>query len=368
MLVPPPTALTPDATLDQSPTLVRTMQELHRDPRVEVSAVCGTTGQTTNIERGGVHYVFARTDELATVARDADPDLVHVHGLGFVRALWQLDRTLPRKTPVVVQHHGEPPGSWRTIAVHRLLRRRIGGYVFTGAEHGQADPFRAAGILGPRARLFDVPEAASLLDTGLRTPDAIALPGSPAILWVGRLIDSKDPITAVNAFAMAADRLPDAHLHLLATERTRELVVRERINALGPIGARITIHQGVAHDQMPRWYAAADVYFSTTHREGSNYSMIEAISFGCPPAVTAIPSHRSLVGGMGALFAPGDVGAAADALVAATQIDRADVVSWSTSTLSWTSVADRLVQAYQTVLGPAQTGSPGAPSTDDHLL
>ncbi len=41
---------------------------------------------------------------------------------------------------------------------------------------------------------------------------------------------------------------------------------------------------------------AADIFVLGSHREGSGYSVIEALACGLPPVVTDIPSFRSLTG------------------------------------------------------------------------
>ena len=42
---------------------------------------------------------------------------------------------------------------------------------------------------------------------------------------------------------------------------------------------------------------AADLFVLGSHREGSGYSLIEALACGLPPVVTDIPSFRALTGG-----------------------------------------------------------------------
>jgi glycosyltransferase involved in cell wall biosynthesis len=53
---------------------------------------------------------------------------------------------------------------------------------------------------------------------------------------------------------------------------------------------------------------AADVFVLGSHREGSGYSLIEALACGMTPVVTDIPSFRSLTGdgSIGALWPCGD--------------------------------------------------------------
>ena len=64
---------------------------------------------------------------------------------------------------------------------------------------------------------------------------------------------------------------------------------------------------------------AADLFVLGSHREGSGYSLIEALACGLPPVVTDIPSFRSLTGGgaVGKLWPCDDPRALCEALVGA---------------------------------------------------
>ena len=356
MVVPPATGLDPPDALAGAPTLVRTLQELAADGRVEVTACCATTGARATIDGDGWRASFVPAPELAAAVAGERPDVVHVHGTGFVRSLRALDRALPRRTALVVQHHGEPPGPWRNRLGHRALRGRVDAWAFTGALHGQADPFRAAGIVGRDDRVVEVLEAASLLEHGRPAPaTSPGLDGAPVVLWVGRLIASKDPITAVRAFGLVADRLPAAHLHLLATDRTEEAAVRDAIATLGAHGPRVHVHDPVDHAAMTGWYLAADVVLSTSRREGSGYAVIEAMTEGCVPVVTGLPSHRSIVGDVLPTFAPGDAIGAADLLVRAVGVGRDTIRRDAAERLSWSVVVEQLVAVYRQVLRPIET-------------
>lgn len=357
VVMPPVVLGDPRAAVASWTTLTRTIAEVHAFSDDVEFHVFGRHGAGPEAwAANGDVYMFAGSDiALAGAVASSTPDLVHVHGLFANRLLRELGRELPRRVPVVLQHHGEPVPRLRTRWAHRVVRRRVDGYLFTGADHGQAQPFIDAGVISRKARLFEQLEAGSLLPTQHDGPavephvvdSAVELAGTPSILWVGRLIEGKAPLVALDAFAAAADRLPEAHLHLLATNRTMEAEVRARIAALGTTGERVHLHDAVVHDAMPAWYAAADVYLSTSEREGSNYSLIEAMSFGCRPAVTAIPPHRAIVGDAGCVFPVGDAQAAADALVAAAALSRDDVVAQSRQRLSWPAVATSLLDTWR---------------------
>ncbi len=352
MVVPPAASDDLDDVLDRAPTLTRTLNELNADGRVEASACCATTREAATLHRGGVRYEFVAADHLLAAVTAQHPEVVHVHGTGFVRTLAALGSALPRTTAIVVQHHGEPPGPWRNRIGHRALRGRVDGWLFTGGDHGQADPFRAAGVIRRNDLVSDVLEAGSLLG---RSVQRVELAGDPAALWVGRLIESKDPLTAIRAFGLAADRVAGAHLHLLATDRTLEARVKASIASLGAASSRVHMWDPVDHAAMPGWYAGADVLLSTSRREGSSYSLIEAMTEGCTPVVTDLPSHRSIVGTVAPMFAPGDAQGAADLLVRAASTDRPAVRAWAEAHLSWAAVVEQLVGIYQQVLRPFGT-------------
>lgn len=302
------------------------------------------------VERRGVEYRFHTGDaELVAALRAEGPDVVHVHGLGWTRLLRRLT-TLD--APVLVQHHGEPVFTGRAKWGHRLVRRGLAGYLFTGASHGQAQPWIDAGVLRRDAVLHEVLEAASMLE---EPTTAVSLEGAPAILWVGRLIALKDPVTAIRAFGLAAATLPEAHLHLLASDRTLEPDVRAAVEALGPVSSRVHLHDAVPHAEIAAWYRATDVVLSTSHREGSGYALIEALTCGCRPVVSDIPPHRAIVNDEGWRFPPGDAAAAAGSLVHAAAAAREPNASESRSLVSWQRVARETGEAYRRTREPATT-------------
>lgn len=349
IVMPPVANLAHEVVLDGWPSVVQQATALRDHAGLEVMVACRTRLAAGIVHRNDVAYHFAASDrELVEDVRQWRPDVVHIHGLGFTRLTIRLGRAVNANTRIVLQHHGEPPGNPRTVLGHRLARRYVDGYLFTGALYGQAQPFIDRGMIARNAKCHEVLEAAGTLPP--LAPGAAAPPdliGTPVVLWVGRLIESKDPLTAIAAFALAARELPEAQLHLIATDRALEVPVCDAIAELGALGKRVHLHDPVARDAMRALYRMADIFLSTSRREGSGYALIEAISEGCVPVATAIPSHRAIVGDLARTFPAGDVAVAADLVVAARSIGRDAVLEHATHTLSWSAVSVQLVGAYE---------------------
>jgi glycosyltransferase involved in cell wall biosynthesis len=93
------------------------------------------------------------------------------------------------------------------------------------------------------------------------------------------------------------------------------------------------------------------VFLSSSRREGSGYSLIEAVTCGCIPVVSAIPPHLAIVGPFGHLFEVGDAASAAVGLVAAADEPREPILETARTHLSWGKVAGQLVSAYSLATG-----------------
>lgn len=348
MVMPPITDMPHAAAVERWSTVASLAGALVEEGRWQPTVHARHATSAGTVTRSGVQFHFHTSDAaLAAAVRAERPDVVHVHGLGWTRLLLRLTRL---GVPVLVQHHGEPVFHGRAKWGHRLVRSRLAGYLFTGAAYGQAQPWIDGGVIRADAVLHDVLEAAAMLD---EPAGPVVLEGDPAILWVGRLIELKDPITAVRAFGLAAAELPGAHLHLLATDRTLEPAVRAAIAASGAPAARIHLHDAVPHEEVAAWYRAAPVVVATSRREGSGYALIEALTCGCVPVVSDIPPHRAIVLGAGWYFTPGDAPGAARSLVHAVAARREPNASDSRSLVSWQRVARETGEAYRRTREPA---------------
>lgn len=126
--------------------------------------------------------------------------------------------------------------------------------------------------------------------------------------------------TLVDAFAIAARRLPELRLGMLGSGSLRAALETQARSA----GAADQVHFAgpIALSDLPAWFASADVYVSTSPIDGTSVSLMEAMATGVPAIVTDIPGNREWIeeGVTGWLFPVGDARRLADTLVKAAQL------------------------------------------------
>lgn len=358
VLSTPPDGRSPADVVAAWPDATRLLTALNATGRVDASALWRTDHADIELTVDGVVHRFVRDGRAgarsALALRRLRPHVVHANSFLYPVPLLAMRAALGRRVRLVVQHHGEQPtarGSGRAQTL-RLAGRAIDGALFTGADEW-GEVWRAAGVLGRRTTVHEVLEAASRL-APIERDEArhrTGVHGEPAVVWVGRLIEGKDPLGAVDAFAGAfADSSADgggAHLWMLCTNRAMETQVRAHIDTHG-LGARVHLVGPVPHAEVAAWLSAADVVLATSRREGSGYALIEAVTCGATPVVSDIGPHRAIAGALGERFPPGDADAAARALrrVRERVAPRPDVLADAGERLSWPAVAEQLLAAY----------------------
>jgi glycosyltransferase involved in cell wall biosynthesis len=95
---------------------------------------------------------------------------------------------------------------------------------------------------------------------------------------------------------------------------------RAQVKGLG-LDDRICFSGQLAHDELPRLLAEADLYVSAASSDGTSSSLLEAMASGCFPVLARIPANESWIidRRTGAFFDVGDDAQLADRLVWAAQ-------------------------------------------------
>ena len=333
--------------------------------RVSVVQRFHTAGR---VERDGVSYEFVKDSQVPWLSTTAAPaefvnaiagyaaDVVHVNGLIFPKLVAAIRQAVGPRTVIVVQHHGGefPIRGGGLVGWWQRSRWRSGlaaadAASFTARE--QAEPWRAAGVLAEQ-RIVEIVEAGTTLrriDRN-RARTAIGLSGDPLILWVGRLTTNKDPLTVLDGLERALPALPDARVVMVFGDMTLIDDVDDRVRGSQILSERVTLAGRIARDELPNYYAAADVFVSGSHSEGSGYALIEAMSAGVVPVITDIPAFRVIAGDCGRRWPPGDASGFAEALLHACGADlsgqRACVIDHYNAVLRWEAIVQRTISEY----------------------
>jgi glycosyltransferase involved in cell wall biosynthesis len=324
------------------------------------------------LERDGVPYSFVsdrlgptprpwdRLDLVVEAAADSRPDVVHVNGLMFPGAVAALRRRLPVATALVVQDHSGgvprvrrwPARGWQ----ERRWRRAYEGVdAVTFTATALARPWIRLGL--PRGiRVLEILESSTSMVPLDRDEAraALHLSADPAIVWVGRLNANKDPLTALDALDLAMTRLPQARCWMLFGAGDLLDDVRRRIDGSDTLRARVTLVGAVPATEVATYLSAADIFLSASRHEGSGYALLEAMSCGAVPCVTAIPAFSAIVRDCGVLWIAGDASSCAQAIADLSsrdrQLEQQAVRARFTEALTWDAIARRTIHDYQTLV------------------
>lgn len=334
--------------------------------RVSVVQACAT--EAVLHERGiDFHFVaptasgesLTRAGGFRRLLGQLAPDVAHVHGLGFAHDVLEL-RALSPRLPILLQDHADRvPRFWRRGVLKRALGE-CAAVSFCARE--QAEPFRRAGLMKAHVSVFEIPESTSAFEPGDRAAAraATGMHGNPALLWVGHLDANKDPLTVLDAASTLSRELPELELWCCFGSAPLREQVEARIASDPALRARVHLIGRVPHARVETLMRAADLFVLGSHREGSSFSLIEALATGLTPVVTAIPSLRMLTGNgsIGELFPCGDAVDCAEALLRAARSlhpgSRERVRAHFDAHLSHRAIGRRFADAYYRIRGAAR--------------
>jgi len=276
-------------------------------------------------------------------------DVIIVQGLSTPLQVIYLRLTVGKKAIIIAQHHGEQPLAGVRKRLQKIADQYINGYLFT--SKGNAQWWIDEGMISSQDKCFEVLEASTFF-TRQNREDArtnFKITGDSNYLWVGRLNENKDPLTALKAFEKYIAVNKDARLHMIY--QTTEMLndVKEVIYNSPALKAAVVLVGEVIHNALPYWYSAVDFYLSGSHREGSGYALIEAMACGCIPVVTDIPPFKAIMGdGPGFIYEKGNAESLLQALIKTSGINRsalsAAVMQHFKQNLSFKRIADNILQ------------------------
>ncbi len=205
---------------------------------------------------------------------------------------------------IVTRSRSSFMGRLRLGLIRRLADR------FVAPAPAAIDELAAAGMA--RERCMVIPNG---VDSGRFRPSGRPVGGrARSVVFAGRLEAQKGPLTALRAWRLVTNRVPEARLAMIGDGSLRPEVER-LVERLG-LASSVTLAGAIPPDEMPAWYRAVGVVLLPSLGEGLSNTLLEAMSSGLAPVLSDIAEHRWLSeGGTSAvLVPPGDEVALANAL------------------------------------------------------
>jgi glycosyltransferase involved in cell wall biosynthesis len=225
------------------------------------------------------------------------PDVVYAHYL-VPTGLVGIAAASAARVPLVVTAHGTDVANARRSRVLGMLTRRV---VARSAAVIAVSAYLAE-RLPPGARRVEVIDCG--VDTGLFTPAPRAGDGPPRYVFVGSLIERKNPRRVLEAFS----RLGEGSLTLVGGGP-----LEQELRAAGPAGVRF--RGRMAPERVRDELAAADVLVAPSLEEPQGQQVLEALASGRPVVATRVGGPAELVDERcGVLVDPLDVAAIAEGM------------------------------------------------------
>jgi glycosyltransferase involved in cell wall biosynthesis len=248
--------------------------------------------------------------------RVGEHDLVHVHG----EVAGGLILPLLATRPSIVTLHGLHlarrlsglPEKGAALNLRAVLRAADRTICVSEAEHDIL-----AGVVGVAAARRAVvvrnsvrlPAGASGTERAEVRAELGTADSEPLAIWVGSLDERKDPLTAIRAAEAAG----------VALLVVGDGPLRSQVEQAGRDSTRILGHR----DDVPRLLAAADIFVSTSRREGLSLSLLEAMSHGLAAVVTDLHENTEATGDAGIAYGSEDGLVAALRRIADNESERA---------------------------------------------
>jgi len=292
-----------------------------------------------------------------------NPDVVHIHGISITLHLFLLRMLLPRKTAIIVQDHKSVGGKRRFI--HNFFNRPADGFFFASYDLGK----EWLSMKGQFRKIFPVMEGSSFFNFETRDADRnyyysdrnaarklTNLNGSPVFLWVGRLHDHIDPLTVLDGLEILFQKFSSASFYMIHSGGKLFSAVQKKIEGSQILKQRVHLLGKIDRRKIKIYYDSSDYFVVGSHYEGSVYALSEALSCGCVPIVTNIPTFRIMTdeGKLGALWEPGNknsfVEAAKIAMNKPLKNEGEACIRFFRENLSFDAIADKAIAHYQKLI------------------
>jgi glycosyltransferase involved in cell wall biosynthesis len=283
------------------------------------------------LNQNGVRYLFQPLKKKICrfpfrkhqLMKKMEPDVIFINGFIFPWQIIQLRLQLGKGPKIIILHRAEKPFSGYKAIFQKIADKFVSAYFFSSFEFGQS--WIRKGIVDDEKKIYEILQSSSIFEPTPKKIDKLkaSCPGTYNFIWVGRLDKNKDPLTVVSAFIEFLEFAPLARLKMIYQDGDLLSEIEPLINASEKSRQAIKLIGSVPHPELEEYFNQADFIVAGSHYEGSGISIIEAMSCGCIPVVTNIPSFRSMTrnGEFGILYEAGIKSSLVAALLSAIGID-----------------------------------------------
>ena len=253
------------------------------------------------------------------------PDILIIHSLHFPLQIIYAHFFLKKSIKILVQHHAENPFNGLKRKLLNLANKYIDGYLFVSKE--MAKEWVLEQNLIDIKKVFEIMEISSVFSC-INKQEAVEITkvnGANIFLWVGRLNANKDPLTVVKAFIDFLQAEIDAKLYMIFQTEDLLVDIKKVIAENEIVKNKIVLLGKKNHTELLYWYNSADFIIASSYYEGSGTAVCEAMSCGCIPLLSNIPSFKKMTenASCGLLFEVGNIKSLVKILHEAITLDKA---------------------------------------------
>ena len=273
-------------------------------PHVETRSGYTVVRYPTTVDALGNDVSVGLAQHLSTADRF---DVVHAHShLYFSTNLAALARCL-KDTPLAITNHGlysQNAPKWLFDA----YLKSVGRWTFNRADvvfcYTDVERERLES-LGVKSEVAVVPNG---IDTTKFTPDGptsdLVDPGTESILFVGRVVEGKRPLIAIDALSqLNSETKPTLYVcgDGPMLEEAREHADAKRL------ADRVVFLGQVAYEEMPALYRSGDLLVLPSRAEGVPRTVLEAMATETPVVCSSLDQVEGVLGGAGTTAPVDDV-------------------------------------------------------------
>lgn len=298
----------PEELLEKFYTIPHTVSEISK-LGVRVSVV-QRFYQDKVWEKNGVKYYFIndgkgpflpvwkKSKKVLSLVSDLKPEFLHLHNMRQLR----MNHAAARIAPTLLQNHGEPPFSYLNLLQTKYLKP-INYFLFSAV--GQECPWLEKKLISPQKVRFVMEGSSFILNKKGEQPDFNL---EQNFIWTGNLDENKDPLTVLRALDSLFEILSSPSLIMVYRNNGLLEKVKQCIASSKNLKNKVKLLGSVSQKELVELYQKSHFFVQGSSKEGSGYSILEAMSVGVVPIITNIPSFLLITdqARLGAVFKVGN--------------------------------------------------------------